>query len=553
MSSSESTVAAQAYDRERLFDLADAYCLGAASAEDVVALEEAFAAHPQARRDFLSYAFVHGLLPTTAAVQPPTVMVQDVFRELPLQPRRRPPGTGYAAAVLVALAVGAAALGWARGGSSAPLATIAETRLVVPHDSARPVELGQPLAAGRVGIRAGVLKLALRNGVTIVIDGPAEIDLVDEMRAVLHSGNAVVRVPKGMSGFRLSTSTTDVLDLGTEFAVRAGQGMVTDVQVYEGAVIASSTSRDAGGFLPERIEAGNAVRIMPSQAAPPQPIAFVEERFLRSLPPEPASGEPYLSDDEDVRMFGRPSIDAIVVQQARREPVIDGRLDEWSKTPGFSSSFDGSAACSERAAGWMMYDAKNLYVAAHVRDPAPMRNRIAPELDADRGWVGGSVQIRISTDRAAGWPVAGNSHGYYLRRGRSAHATAVEKAAASNPRLSHLDMWYHAPSGRACLTVGHGMTYDSYDVNPAGFAGAFLRDEDDKGYVLEYAIPWAALNAADDPPRSGDTLATAWQIHFSDSSGQIWRRQIIEVRNPSEPYRIGVWQRAATWGKAEVQ
>jgi hypothetical protein len=48
-------------------------------------------------------------------------------------------------------------------------------------------------------------------------------------------------------------------------------------------------------------------------------------------------------------------------------------------------------------------------------------------------------------------------------------------------------------------------------------------------------------------------LASSWQVHFADTTGQIWRRQIIDIRNLDEPYRIGVWQRAATWGRAEFQ
>jgi hypothetical protein len=111
-------------------------------------------------------------------------------------------------------------------------------------------------------------------------------------------------------------------------------------------------------------------------------------------------------------------------------------------------------------------------------------------------------------------------------------------------------MWHHAPTGRACLSIAHGMTYEQHAGNPSGYRGAFAPFADGTGYTLEYAIPWALLEAADDPPRAGDVLAAAWQAHFADASGRVWRRQIFEVRNLEEPYRIGVWQRAATWGRA---
>ena len=199
----------------------------------------------------------------------------------------------------------------------------------------------------------------------------------------------------------------------------------------------------------------------------------------------------------------------------------------------------------------MMYDEECLYIAAHVGDPAPMRNTFDPSLDPVNAWQGGGLQVRISTDRAMGWPADANGTPYY--RVRRLEPSDGEKAKAANPRLSHLTMWYHAPSGKAAITINHGMSFDSWLVNPEGVRGAFARDPDGRGYVLEYAIPWGLLNAAEDPPRSGDVLAAIWQVHWSDAAGQIWRDQMVEIRNPHELRRILPFERAATWGRAEFQ
>jgi hypothetical protein len=48
-------------------------------------------------------------------------------------------------------------------------------------------------------------------------------------------------------------------------------------------------------------------------------------------------------------------------------------------------------------------------------------------------------------------------------------------------------------------------------------------------------------------------LATAWELHFSDESGKLWRNQIVEIRNRSEPAGIFLFERAATWGRAEFR
>ena len=51
-------------------------------------------------------------------------------------------------------------------------------------------------------------------------------------------------------------------------------------------------------------------------------------------------------------------------------------------------------------------------------------------------------------------------------------------------------------------------------------------------------------------PQPGDTLAMSWTVHWSDEGGRLWRGQLVELRNASEPVRIHTWERAATWGRA---
>lgn len=545
--------------RDQLFDLASAYCDGQATESDVTELEGLIEADDAARRSFLAYALVHGQLPLVADQRPQGTSDKTAPRNR-WSLGRWSIGSlfrfGRAAAVFVAIA---ATLGlgfrltgnWLADNTEPPLATLTAARFALPPDSQARLWLGQAIGPGRFEIASGAAELVLKNGVVLLVDGASELDLVDELRAILRSGSVVVRVPKGMSGFRLDTATAKVLDLGTEFAVRIGRDLVTDVQVYDGAVIANGVGSGALGF-PCRIEAGGAQRFSATAAADPELIPFDELRFLRSLPPEPSAGLEFISSEEDERQFGRPVHDRIKVLAAPPKVTIDGRLDEWPATPGFRSSFRGETA-AEWAEGWMMYDADRLYIAARVGDPAPLESTISPDLDADKGWVGGGVQVRISTDRLAGWPVAGNSPSYYGPRNRPELPTAAEKAAATNPKLGHLVMWHHAPTGRACLSLAYGMLHAEHVGNPSGYEGKFSPLPDGRGYVLEYAIPWSLLAADDDPPRAGDVLAAAWQVHFADESGRIWRRQIIDIRNPNEPYRIGGWQRAATWGRAEFE
>jgi hypothetical protein len=111
---------------------------------------------------------------------------------------------------------------------------VTRAHFLVPGDPARPLWVGQPLEPGLVALLSGGIELTLRKGVVITLEGPGEIDLQGELQAFLHHGNATVRMPKGMHGFRLATQAADVLDLGTEFSVMAGPDSVTDVQVFDG-------------------------------------------------------------------------------------------------------------------------------------------------------------------------------------------------------------------------------------------------------------------------------------------------------------------------------
>jgi hypothetical protein len=438
-----------------------------------------------------------------------------------------------------------------------PLATITQQKFLLPFDPERPLSVGQPFEPGHVKILGGAIEMTLRNGVVIVLEGPGDLELRGELEAFLHAGRVVVRMPEGMSGFRLDTATTDVLDLGTEFAVKTGAGFVTDVQVYEGAVIATGRSPETAGRFPKRLEAGQAARFSPQAAVEPETLPFAESRFIRRLLPD--VGIPHHAPDtrnataraDDLRQYGRAEQAAMIVTRVIEPVRIDGRLDDWQAAAGFTASRDGSADCPEWADGRMMYDDEHLYIAAHVGDPAPMQSTIDPSLDADDGWRGGGVQVRVSTDRGMGWPVNANAPNYYAMRGIA--PTAEQKASATNQRLAHLTMWFHAPSQKACLTIAHGMLVSDLVVDPSGYRGGFVRDADGKGYVLEYAIPWRLLHCETDPPRAGDTLATAWQVHWSDAGGRLWRDQLIEVRNADEPRRIMIWERGATWGRAEYR
>jgi hypothetical protein len=48
-------------------------------------------------------------------------------------------------------------------------------------------------------------------------------------------------------------------------------------------------------------------------------------------------------------------------------------------------------------------------------------------------------------------------------------------------------------------------------------------------------------------------LAVTWQTMWGDAEGRLERYRLYDGRNPAEPRRIFVWERATTWGWAEYR
>lgn len=415
------------------------------------------------------------------------------------------------------------------------LAWITRTRSAQVPASAQMPHLGQKLGAGRLTLVAGAVEITLRNGVTMVFEGPGEIELLTPMRAILHTGQAVARVPKNARGFRLETPGANVVDLGTEFAVKCGPGGATDVLVFDGAVMAAATAGSAG--FPHQLTAGTAARFSPDQPQPTK-IAFRPERFVRRLPPDQG-----LEIADHGFPFNRPIVEEAAVFPLEQPIAVDGDLSDWSG----EGLFQGERGVGRFLEGRMRYDAEFLYVAAHIGDPAPMRSVVDPATDGESGWRGGGLQIRVAADPALGWPVNANAAPYYQMRELPVDAAQI--AQATNPALAHLTLWHFAPAAQNCLHIAYGMDLHGAVANPPGYRAAFRQDADGRGYTLEYAIPWKLLNAPR-APRPGDVMAMSWTVHWSDEGGRVWQRQWVEIGNPAEPLRIFTWERAATWGRA---
>jgi hypothetical protein len=113
-----------------------------------------------------------------------------------------------------------------------------------PRDVPPPAE-GDILAAGRLRLRSGLASLAFLSGVTLTLEGPADVELVSIDRVFCRRGKLRVRVPGGAEGFVVATPTSAVVDLGTEFALNVEADGRARIMIVEGA--AEAALLDAAG------------------------------------------------------------------------------------------------------------------------------------------------------------------------------------------------------------------------------------------------------------------------------------------------------------------
>lgn len=115
-----------------------------------------------------------------------------------------------------------------------PALVIRAADVVWAEKSAKPL-LGEPLLPGALSFESGTVELLFFNGVRAVVEGPAEIILMNEFQVFCRRGYWSVDVPPQGVGFEIQTPHLVVRDLGTKFFTSI-DGNLCDVHVLQGRV-----------------------------------------------------------------------------------------------------------------------------------------------------------------------------------------------------------------------------------------------------------------------------------------------------------------------------
>jgi hypothetical protein len=116
--------------------------------------------------------------------------------------------------------------------------------------------VGDTFPAGRLQIAAGAMQLDFKRGAHLVVEGPADVQLVSDNEAFLRFGKVTAHVPDEAHGFKITSPAVAVVDLGTEFGLRVATNEPPEVHVFTGLVEMARPEKQ-----PEQMKQGQAARI----------------------------------------------------------------------------------------------------------------------------------------------------------------------------------------------------------------------------------------------------------------------------------------------------
>ncbi|MGL4400962.1 MAG: LamG-like jellyroll fold domain-containing protein [Luteolibacter sp.] len=94
---------------------------------------------------------------------------------------------------------------------------------------------GTPLSPGLLKLRSGFAKIEFYQGASVILEGPAEFQLISGSEATCTLGKLTATVPPQAIGFRINTPKGSIVDLGTEFGLDVN-AIRSEVHVFKGEV-----------------------------------------------------------------------------------------------------------------------------------------------------------------------------------------------------------------------------------------------------------------------------------------------------------------------------
>jgi hypothetical protein len=243
-----------------------AVCHDSASDEQVRALNELLRRDDAARDEYILRLELHSRL----ASEPDLFALTNENKAapganiLPLQARPRATARKLTWGVALAACVAILAAGWWGLRPTQPTERLGTTSKAIAmldravdaqwNQSGEAPRLGAPLETGWLRLNSGLAQIVFYSGARVVIEGPAELQLISPSEASCRSGRLTGAVPPQACGFRMRTPQIDVTDVGTVFGLDV-RDRRTELHVFKGNV----DFEPAGGAARQNLQEGSAV------------------------------------------------------------------------------------------------------------------------------------------------------------------------------------------------------------------------------------------------------------------------------------------------------
>ena len=146
--------------------------------------------------------------------------------------------------------------------SGADLPAAYLTRAVGAIWNGPPLDVGSRLTVQTLSLEDGVAEIQFSCGATVILEGPAELQIVSSDEGLLRCGRLHSIVPPEAFGFSIASKSQTVVDLGTEFGFEVNESGAAEVHVFDGEVEVYDGAKQEGD--PRLVSAGEALRFEPT-------------------------------------------------------------------------------------------------------------------------------------------------------------------------------------------------------------------------------------------------------------------------------------------------
>ena len=325
------------------------------------------------------------------------------------------------------------------------------------ENSDLPTAVGSPLPPGWLRLKAGLAHIEFYSGANVILEGPAEFQIISRMKAYCARGRLRATVPSQAQGFEIGSPKMNLIDRGTEFGLMVTADGPTELHVFQGKVefdelnpvqaeasyTALTTGQgvrldDSGQLSSIKLDAASfhtAQDLMVSSEAEVRRIHHDWKEFCTSLHRDHSLLVHFTFEEED-------SWSRTLVNQVKPSEVQDGAIVGCSWTPGRWTGKQGLefTQVSDRVRFYVPGEYNSLTLMAWVRVDS-LANQFNSLMITD-GWEEGEPHWHIGGKGTLELGVQGPA------KKTNAHYEALEVVTPERlGRWMHLAAVYNRESG----------------------------------------------------------------------------------------------------------